>query len=710
MVVKAQEPTSHASNLVISDTFCSSVTLRWTNGNGASRIVIASEGTVVSSLPTDNIFYFGGDYGSGTRLGNGQYAVYSGTGSFAVIENLKKNTTYYFSVFEFSNNSGGNPNYLTSTGYPESSVTTKDISVSFTIDDPYQCENVNQYNFTSVASQDPTGPINYLWRFGDGNTATTPNASHSYASYGLYEVSLIASSLKCADTMVRNDTVAPIPEFIFDLLQDSVDAGYTQDQCFVRPDGRTNAFFFYTSTSFKPLGRDFIDETVFYWKFGDGNVSDETVFEKDHSYAEPGTYIARLIQTTTNNRIEYCIDSLDFVVTVFPSPIDSSLIRFDSVLCLDNNLFSFEHNNVNPSISNRWSFGDGNVSAGSQVTHSYASAGVYGFELDAEDQNGCTGNYKDTIEVVPQPNNTISGLDARYCLGDDPVQLSVTISTGEWIAPNLNTTSLQFNPVTLGENTLRYAVDVDGCKDTAEVVTEVFPVPEFELGRDTSFCLGESLLLSIGKDSSQVSWSNGSNDSFTTVTSGGLLWAKKISGGCPYSDSIIVSQITAPSVDLGVDSTLCGDGVRRVDVQAAEAEYTWNDGYSGGGQRYITASGEYILTVTNKCGTDSDDVLLEFLPYVCDIFVPSAFTPNGDGQNDVFRPRGNVEVTSMEIYNRWGELLYTDNDESDGFSWDGFYEGNLVQQGHYYFIIGYLFPVNDGQLKEVISGEVYVLH
>lgn len=90
MVVKAQEPTSHASNLVISDTFCSSVTLRWTNGNGASRIVIASEGTAVSSLPTDNIFYFGGDYGSGTRLGNGQYAVYSGTGSFAVIENLKK--------------------------------------------------------------------------------------------------------------------------------------------------------------------------------------------------------------------------------------------------------------------------------------------------------------------------------------------------------------------------------------------------------------------------------------------------------------------------------------------------------------------------------------------------------------------------------------------------------------------------------------------
>lgn len=704
----AQAPTSHATGLAVSDIYCSSVTLNWTNGNGGFRLVIAFEGTAITDLPVDNVFYFGNkDYGVGSALGANQYVVYNGSGNRVVVDNLKKNTIYHFAVIEF--NGGGTAyNYYTEAGYATISAATRNISVDFIIDDPYQCENVNLFTYTSSASQDASTPLDYLWKFGDGTTATTGNAAHTYSDYAIYDVSLEVSSFKCNDTMIRQDTVAPLPEFTLGLLQDSVDRGYTQDQCFFRPDGKTNFYYFKADISFKPLRGAVYDETSQFWKFGDGNT-DNIGLSNRHSYVEPGNYTVRLIQSTTNNRREFCVDSSEVIVRVFPSPIDTTLIQFDSIQCFENNVFTFEHNNPNPDVVNQWDFGDGNSDVGNQVSHSFSNSGIYDFELRASDQNGCLDTFTNFVDVVPQPNNEITGLNPRYCAGDEDVTLGLTIPTGQWLTNLVNANTNVFSPIGLGENVLRYAADVDGCKDTAEVSTTIFPVPRFELGRDTSVCRGESILLSIGKDSSTVSWSTGASDSFTSVTEGGILWAEKLSNGCRWRDSINVQQISAPNIDLGADSLLCGDGVRSISIQAAEATYTWEDGYTGGGQRDITSSGTYKLVAENKCGKDSAEVTLEFLPYVCDIFIPNAFTPNGDGVNDIFRPSGNVEIRSMEIFNRWGEKLYASYNVEDGFSWDGIYQDKKAQGGHYFFIIRYLLPGDSGVSQEVASGEFYLI-
>jgi len=165
--------------------------------------------------------------------------------------------------------------------------------------------------------------------------------------------------------------------------------------------------------------------------------------------------------------------------------------------------------------------------------------------------------------------------------------------------------------------------------------------------------------------------------------------------------------ISTPTVDLGIDSLLCGDGQRVIDVTAQEATYTWSDGYSGGGTRVINSSGTYAVTVSNKCGTASDDVVLEFLPYVCDIFIPNAFSPNGDGKNEVFQPSGNVEVLSMMIFDRWGAKVYQSTPLE--LAWDGTVQNEPAQGGHYYFVIRYLMPTNGTSVPLISSGEVYLI-
>ena len=71
---------------------------------------------------------------------------------------------------------------------------------------------------------------------------------------------------------------------------------------------------------------------------------------------------------------------------------------------------------------------------------------------------------------------------------------------------------------------------------------------------------------------------------------------------------------------------------------------------------------------------------------VCDVMVPTAFTPNGDGQNDILYVRG-TKVTDgvIEIYNRWGELVYTSKDPTTG--WDGTYKGAQLNSDVFVYYI-----------------------
>lgn len=103
----ATAPTTNASGLVFSTIGCNSMTVSWTNGNGANRIVVAKAGSAITGSPTDNTAYAANSvFGSGGTIAANEYVIYNGTGSSVTITNLTASTTYHFAVFEY-NGTGG---------------------------------------------------------------------------------------------------------------------------------------------------------------------------------------------------------------------------------------------------------------------------------------------------------------------------------------------------------------------------------------------------------------------------------------------------------------------------------------------------------------------------------------------------------------------------------------------------------------------------
>jgi hypothetical protein len=109
----ADEPTTHASNMTFSNVTNVSMTVSWTSGDGANRIVVAKEGSAVAGRPADGTVYAANaEFGSGDTLAANEYVVYNGSGNSVDVTGLSPATTYYFTVFEY-NGSGISLNYYT---------------------------------------------------------------------------------------------------------------------------------------------------------------------------------------------------------------------------------------------------------------------------------------------------------------------------------------------------------------------------------------------------------------------------------------------------------------------------------------------------------------------------------------------------------------------------------------------------------------------
>jgi gliding motility-associated-like protein len=96
-----------------------------------------------------------------------------------------------------------------------------------------------------------------------------------------------------------------------------------------------------------------------------------------------------------------------------------------------------------------------------------------------------------------------------------------------------------------------------------------------------------------------------------------------------------------------------------------------------------------------------DELLAVFTDITTDITMPTGFSPNGDGNNDIFKPQGSALYTheyEMQIYNRWGQQVFRSTDPTVG--WDGYYESKQSQTGVYAYIITYKNVFNEAKIKK----------
>jgi gliding motility-associated-like protein len=210
-----------------------------------------------------------------------------------------------------------------------------------------------------------------------------------------------------------------------------------------------------------------------------------------------------------------------------------------------------------------------------------------------------------------------------------------------------------------------------GCDSIVTTNLQVNPKPKPNLGQDRNICFGTSINLSPGVFSS-YGWQNLSISPTFTVADTGLYYVTVTNSfNCSARDSIRINEIKPLPKDFLKDiDSICSYEKLIVQSLKSYSSYQWSTGESLNKINVLNA-GKYWLKVTDLNGCVGIDTISVY-PKNCKIgiFFPNAFTPNGDGKNDVFRPLvfGNLQSFKLEIYDRGGQLVYRTNNYQQGWN------------------------------------------
>ncbi len=297
-----------------------------------------------------------------------------------------------------------------------------------------------------TATVTPAVPVqSYLWDFGDGNTSTAPNPSHTYAVQGTYTVRLVAVfDNNCADTAIVTNAVR---------VGSKPTLGFTAaplQSCAGSP-------ILFTNTS-TPAGSQFI------WFFGDGGTSSQT--NPTYQYIDTGFFDIQLI--AINNG---CGDTLTKEKLLYILP---PVARFrDSVNCNNRQTYFFKDSSIGATAW-RWDFGDGNTSTQQNPVHTYGSSGIYTVSLTVFNDT-CSHEIRRDVRVAV-PTESI-GVSTQSACHSTPVTFSLLnantafISSYQWLFGDGNTASnlpvVNHAYDTAGLYTVQLVItNINGCRDT----------------------------------------------------------------------------------------------------------------------------------------------------------------------------------------------------------------------------------------------------
>ena len=331
-----------------------------------------------------------------------------------------------------------------------------------------------------------------------------------------------------------------------------------------------------------------------------------------------------------------------------------------------------------------------------------SSAGPYWVDVS---RNGCTA--RDSIGItIFDPNLLELGADRTICIGST-TQLDATVQDAQYIW-----STGAITPTIMAGNAGTYAVTITVAGCTAQDVVEVgvLDLDAPELGPDITICEGATVDLGIADNGGSISWSTGGTGPTINVSEAGVYTVTIDSLGCTASDMVVVSTRTVITrVDLGEERSICPGAFDVLEPSFIPgATYMWSTGAMGP-LLPINAPGTYSVTVTGTCINATASVVISAGDCDTYVFVPSAFTPNNDGINDVFIPSlaGTVDRYELDIFDRWGERISTITDRAKG--WDGSYNNVVSQDGVYVWTLYYRVLTPTGVKAERLSGHVTLL-
>jgi gliding motility-associated-like protein len=387
--------------------------------------------------------------------------------------------------------------------------------------------------------------------------------------------------------------------------------------------------------------------TTYTLTFGDGQTDNSTDSIFTHTYRNPNTY-QPLIELT---------DATGCIVQLGGNPNGNSTVTvlgavpFFSVnqqaFCDTGTVVFTDYTITNDGIlSKTYNFGDG-ASAGQpppltnpfDTTHFYNTPGTMLATLNVVTQHNCPAAYTDTIRVwqTPHPLISTSGL---LCAG--LIQLQGNLVTPDvdsviwnWNLGNGQSSALQNPQGTYQGGNYQVSLITSvafGCSDTATASITINPLPTIKGPAEISTPVGIPVTIPFTYSSDVTTWA----------------WTPAANLSC--------SDCANPSATLQFDQ-----------------EYT------------------VIVTDSSNC-TDTASILIKTVCNDENYFIPNTFSPNNDGVNDYFYPRGRsiYNIQSMRVFNRWGQMVFQRQNfpaNSETMGWDGTFNGHPAPSDAYVYIV-----------------------
>ncbi len=388
-----------------------------------------------------------------------------------------------------------------------------------------------------------------------------------------------------------------------------------------------------------------------------------------------------------NPEIEYFIDGIcpveeSMVVEITPAPIPDA----------GPNITICEGDSILISEEGTWDSISWNNNAGSSILA--FQEGIYTVSVSLD---GCSAMDQMTVSVTQIPNINL-GTDQEVCVGQ--TALFEAPFSGLWsngIEGQTMETQIAGMYVFTYPNL--------GCPAFDTVNLSVLSYPYLELGSDQEICPGDVTSLYAGQEGI---WSTGVTADFIDISTEGFYSVELWNGQCMTSDTAFIDVLDLAVADLGPDIEGCIDEpVYLYAGNAANTGYEWSNGEED--VDFILVDHNQLIWVMteNECGMAYDEIEVTFVDCSSVYYIPNAFTPDGDGVNDVWRPETyRLSSYEMVVVDRWGEPIFRSSDPKQYWTGNKMNGDYFVPEGVYVYFFQYI--MDDGTAGE-IHGTVAVL-
>ncbi|UAY52769.1 gliding motility-associated C-terminal domain-containing protein [Ferruginibacter albus] len=319
------------------------------------------------------------------------------------------------------------------------------------------------------------------------------------------------------------------------------------------------------------------------------------------------------------------------------------------------------------------------------------------------------GCYNDTTKALPAnplPQITLNPITPNpICSNAQPVTLTATPTGGTFSGRGVSGNTFTPSAAGVGLDTLTYTYSTGpNCSGTSKQTVEVAASGTLTINPVNPLCTTSSPVTLVTSANGGVFSGNGSNaitgNTFDPSVSGAgtfLITYTIPNSNCTTPGQITIVVNNAPVANAGADQQIHFGDIVTLDGSASTGHnlaYAWTPDNGLTNAAAVSTTGKplstttYTLTVTDDANcVSSDDVNIE-VSGLC-VFPSKSFSPNGDGINDKwFVIADDCGATAnVNVYNRWGGLVYHSNNYANSRGWDGTYKGNNSPDGTYYYVI-----------------------